>query len=255
MIVEINATAGPDHPPIVALHGFTGSAESWRPFGPALGERARVYAVTLPGHGPRSPVAEGFDANVDAIAAAITRAGLEQCHLLGYSLGARTALGIAARHPELARRLTLIGVHAGLATDAERQARRAADAAWIEMLRRDGIDAFVDAWQRQPIFASQTEGETRADLDRLRHQRTIRAGHDPFLLARSLEHMGLGAMPYYRAHLRAITMPVRLVAGELDARFRDLARALHGELPHAELVIAPGCGHNVLLEARITSWW
>src|SRR4051812_30010155 len=81
----------------------------------------------LPGHGP-AVVPSSFAACVDALAAEL--APHAPFDLLGYSLGARVALGLVARHPHLVRRAVLVSVHPGLASDVARAARVAEDEAW-----------------------------------------------------------------------------------------------------------------------------
>lgn len=248
VIIELGGA--PAGAPVVCLHGFTGSPDSWRPHAVALGAGGPVHALALPGHGPSSPVADGFDANVAWIAHQIEDAGLAGCHLIGYSLGARAGLGVAVAHPHIAARLTLIGVNPGLATAAERAARRESDARWTTLLRTKGIEAFTDAWQALPIFATQSGAPAR----RLAAQRAIRVSHDPEGLARSLEHMGLGAMPDYRAELAAVDVPVRLVTGALDDKFGALAREIAPRLSRATRVVVDGCGHNLLIESEASAW-
>src|SRR5262245_28816608 len=123
------------------LHGFAGDPAVWD----AVPFAGRVIA--LPGHGG-GDVRATWDDNLDAIAREIGDVDI----VVGYSLGARVALGLVAtgRVP----RVVLVSVNPGIA-DGERAARRASDAAWAAMLRERGIAAFVDAWQAQPLFASQ----------------------------------------------------------------------------------------------------
>jgi 2-succinyl-6-hydroxy-2,4-cyclohexadiene-1-carboxylate synthase len=165
-------------------------------------------------------------------------------HLAGYSLGARLALALSLARPERVRRLTLIGVHPGLPTTKEKDARRASDAAWRRLLIEDGIERFVAAWEAQPLFATQA----RLPAALTAAHRAARLRHDPKGLARSLEVLGLAEMPDFRPELPRLTMPITLMAGELDEKFLGLARELAPALPHAKLRAAPGAGHDLLLE-------
>jgi 2-succinyl-6-hydroxy-2,4-cyclohexadiene-1-carboxylate synthase len=165
-------------------------------------------------------------------------------HLAGYSLGARLALGIAVRHPERVRRLTLIGVHPGLATQAERDERRRSDRRFIELLETCGIEAFVDAWSAQPLFSTQERLPDSVRSARLKE----RLAHDPKELARSLRVTGLGEMPDFRRYLAGIRLPVTLLTGELDQKFTALSEELSRLLPSARRTIAPDAGHDLLLE-------
>jgi 2-succinyl-6-hydroxy-2,4-cyclohexadiene-1-carboxylate synthase len=222
----------------VLLHGFTGTPGAWLSFI----DRARLdpapIAITLPGH-LGTDVAPTWDANLDAIASRIAHRGGAGAPVVGYSLGARVALGLVARG--LAPSAVLIGVHPGLADAAERAARRAADLAWIELLETRGIEAFADAWEAQPVLAAR-----HATPDALARRAAARRSHDPRLLARSLATLGLAEMPDYRAALTGAR--VHLVAGAEDAKFLAIARELAAEaaLP---LDVVDESGHDPTLDA------
>jgi 2-succinyl-6-hydroxy-2,4-cyclohexadiene-1-carboxylate synthase len=183
----------------------------------------------LPGHAGR-PVAPTWGGNLAKLAADIAGADIA----IGYSLGARVALGlvIAGQVP----RAILISVNPGIA-DAERAARRANDAAWAARLRERGIADFIAAWEAQPLFATQG----RAPIERLAARRTRRLALDPELLAQSLEAMGLAEMPDYRAVLGGAH--IALVAGADDPRYLAIARGLG-----APLEVIANAGHDPLLE-------
>lgn len=204
------------------LHGFLGTPEVW---GAIV---ARAIAIPLPGHGA-APVQPTWEANLEAVADTLGACDV----VVGYSLGARVALGLVAsgRIP----RAVLISVNPGLDEDA-RAARRASDAAWARMLRTQGLAAFLDAWEAQPLFATQAR-VARAALDR---RRARREKLDPEQLARSLEVMGLAEMPDYRSHVDA---RCTLVVGAEDAKYVAIARALP-----ARVEVLADCGHDPTLE-------
>ncbi|ACY18090.1 alpha/beta fold hydrolase [Haliangium ochraceum] len=233
---------------VVLLHGFTGAAESWRAVADALPAELAAAALALPGHHPALPVRPGFVANVDAVAEILAGALDAPCHLVGYSLGGRCALGVALRHPRVVARLSLIGAHTGLADARARAERVSNDAVWIALLREHGMAAFLERWQAQPIFASQA----RLPAPVRAQQQRIRASHDAAQLALSLAHMGLGAMPDFGAELASLRPPSRWLVGERDAKFRALAGAAVATLQRAgrpaELRVVADAGHNLALE-------
>lgn len=205
------------------LHGFAGDPASWHDVA-IEGDR-----IALPGHVGGGPVAPTWAANLDTIAARIGRCDV----VIGYSLGARVALGlVVAGH---ALRAVLISVNPGIA-DHERAARRTGDAAWAELARSRGTASFIDAWQAQPLFASQL----RAPADRLAARRARRLALDPEQLAKSLETMGLAEMPDYRS---LVDSRFALIAGADDAKYVAIARGL----PAPHQLIADS-GHDPLLE-------
>jgi 2-succinyl-6-hydroxy-2,4-cyclohexadiene-1-carboxylate synthase len=230
-------------PPLVTLHGFTGRPANWDKATCSLGVAA-LHLSPL-GHAPSATAAE---ASIHTWDDELTRLGAllpaEPVHLAGYSLGARLALGLALAFPARIARLTLVSGHTGLTTERERIERRAADARWCELLEGQGIEAFVNAWEGQPLFATQA---ALAEVERQEH-RARRLAHDPRALARSLRATGLAEMPDYAPRLAALAVPVTLVAGELDAKFLGLGRVAAARLQAGRLVVAPNAGHDLLLE-------
>ena len=89
---------GGDGPPLLLIHGFTGT---WRVWEPVLGSLQRshdVLAPTLAGHagGPPLPAA-GEDVLLDELERAMDDAGFGVVDVAGNSLGGYLALGLAAR--------------------------------------------------------------------------------------------------------------------------------------------------------------
>jgi len=230
---------------LLLLHGFTGAPESWSEVESGLAG-VSVLAPALLGHdgtlGP--PETLRFEDEVDRLASTVAAAGCDRVHVVGYSLGGRLALGLLARHPRRLSAATLISAHPGLEHPEQRAERREADERWAGMLESEGVDAFVSAWEDQSLFATQR----RLPPALLEAQRHRRLGHNPRGLARSLRVLGLGSMPCLRDALGGIELPVRLVAGERDAKFSTLAGEMARALPRGVESIVPGAGHNLLME-------
>ena len=239
---------------LVLLHGFTGHPASFQKLLAQLPLTTRALCPVLLGHDGASgapgdqeglAAATDFTAEVDRIAAQIRAAHLGPAHLVGYSLGARVALGLLVRHRELFQRATLLSVHPGLQSAGERQDRVAADERWAALLSEHGLAAFLKQWEQQPLFQTQAQlpAETRAAQD------AVRWRHDSRGLAQALRVLGLGRMPDYWPELGRLQLPVQLGVGALDAKFAALADRAQALLPDAEVVRIAGVGHNLLLEA------
>lgn len=242
-------------PALVLIHGFTGAPSSWDPVVEHLAPTARparVVRPTLCGHGAAVlDSADDFAGEVDRIAAELRAQGIEAAHLCGYSLGARVGLGLLGRHPSLFARATLIGVHPGLASDDERAARLESDERWARLALEQGAAAFVESWARQPVLATAGPVDDAA----LARQRALRLGHRPEGLARALRVLSLARMPDLRPALRSLAVPITLVVGAADAKFRALGEAIVALPARARLVVVDGAGHNVPLErpARVAA--
>lgn len=240
-------TAG-EGPPLMLLHGFTGSAANWRPFMDVFGRHYRVVAVDLPGHGETDapPDAERYrsEAVADDLCRLMDHLGIERAVVLGYSMGGRLALSLAMLHPERVNALVLESSSPGLASAEEREARRARDEALAERIERDGIEAFVAHWENLPLFAS----AKRLPEDVQERIRAGRLKNRPQGLAGSLRGMGTGVQPSWWHLLSDLHVPVQLVAGELDGKFCDIAERMRDALPDVRLAVVPDAGHMVHVE-------
>ncbi|HTJ33555.1 MAG TPA: alpha/beta hydrolase [Dactylosporangium sp.] len=96
--------------PLVLLHGGFWTIELFGGFLTALAERRRVIAVELQGHGHTADVDRPlrYETMGDDIAALIRHLGLGRTDVLGYSLGAGTALRTTIQHPDAVRRLIVM---------------------------------------------------------------------------------------------------------------------------------------------------
>ena len=138
------------------LHGFTGSPSSWEHVLLAGDFGEPVVAPFLMGHGPgwRQNPSDTFEAEVERLAG-IASASEAPRFVAGYSLGARVGLVLLTQHPELFAGAVLVSGRPGLSDVAARASRRAADAELAAVLRRDGLHAFLDSWEKNPLFDTQ----------------------------------------------------------------------------------------------------
>ena len=240
--------------PLLLLHGFTGRGSGWGAHATAFARHFRVIVVDLPGHGrtrPSDPVRGvrpsrvSVERTADDLATILAWADATPAHVLGYSLGARIALRLAIVHPEGVRRLVLESPSAGIAAPAERAARRVADAALADRLERDGMETFVDAWERQPIFA----GHAAIPVLRAARLRAERLSNTPAGLALSLRGAGQGSMEPLHDRLASVRIPTLVIAGALDPIGLARAEMVAAYVPGARLEIVPGAGHMPHLES------
>ncbi len=98
-------------PPVVLLHGGTGSWTHWARNVAALAEAHTVLAPDMPGSGDSAslPKGDGVPAIAGIVANGIARLAGGPVQLVGFSFGGLVAGNLAAAHPELVRRLVLVG--------------------------------------------------------------------------------------------------------------------------------------------------
>lgn len=229
--------------PVLLLHGFLGRGADWDAVRSGLPADWDVHAPDLPGHGTAVDAAATMDAAADLVLARLgeSAGGAQPVDLVGYSMGGRLALHIAATQPEAVRRVVIVSGSPGLRTETERAARRAVDAQRAAAIRAD-FPAFVEAWYRMPLWHSLPDA-TRQSLsaDRTQH-------NDPAGLAASLNGMGTGAQPSHWEALAGISAPVWAVAGALDPKFVGLAHQMAESGPF-EAITIPDAGHFLPAEA------
>ncbi|MBP1684909.1 MAG: alpha/beta hydrolase fold protein [Deltaproteobacteria bacterium] len=234
--------------PLVLLHGFTGSAAQWAPQSAVFAEHFRTVAIDLLGHGgsdaPADPARYRLERCVADLAALLDALDVQRACWLGYSMGARVALAWALTYPERVDALVLEGVSPGIEDPEERRQRVVHDEALADEIEHDGVEAFVDAWMRQPLFASQA----RLEPDTLAAARAARCANRPVGLANSLRGMGTGAQQSLWSRLPGLTVPTLLAVGSEDAKFRAIAETMLRRVPGATIAIIPESGHAAHLE-------
>jgi 2-succinyl-6-hydroxy-2,4-cyclohexadiene-1-carboxylate synthase len=224
------------------LHGFTNTGGCWQPVVSAgAGERYRPIAPDIRGHGTASElVPVTLDAVLSDIAA-LSPDGRAPFTLAGYSMGGRIALHAALALPDRVQRLILVGASPGLADPAEREARVRADERLAAEFEASTIDEIAARWAQAPVLAGLgLEAAAAARADRLRNT--------PAGLARALRGLGTGALPSVWNRLGELRMPVRLAAGERDAKFAAIARQMGELIPSATVTLIPDAGHAAHLE-------
>lgn len=235
-------------PPLLLLHGFTGSSANWDHLLPVFGERYSVITVDVLGHGrsasPPDPKRYTLPQVADDVIALLNAWQIGQTAVLGYSMGGRLALYLACIYPERVSQLILESSSPGLVTEAERAARRQSDEALADWIEANGIEPFVERWEKLPLWASQQQ--LPEDVRLRLHQQRLQ--NNPTGLANSLRGMGTGAQPSLWEKLPALTLPTLLIAGELDTKFVTINKEMAELLPNSRLHLIPQAGHTTHLE-------
>ncbi len=158
---------------------------------------------------------------------------------VGYSMGGRLALQLALDRPDLVTGLVLVSATAGIGDDAARRERMESDNELAASIERDGVDAFLERWLAQPMFAT-----VPADAPGLNERR----GLSEHYLAHCLRVLGAGMMEPVWDRLAELEMPVALVTGTSDAKYEKIAltmlERLRGDVVHIRL----DGGHALPLE-------
>ena len=98
-------------PPLVVLHGLFGSSGNWRSTARALGESHTVHCVDLRNHGA-SPWSDSmaYAEMADDVLQLFDRLGLKRAAVMGHSMGGKTAMALALRHPRRISGLIVVDI-------------------------------------------------------------------------------------------------------------------------------------------------
>jgi 2-succinyl-6-hydroxy-2,4-cyclohexadiene-1-carboxylate synthase len=229
--------------PVGLLHGFTQNAAAWGRFEEILSASHRVNAVDLPGHRGSSDLRADLWQTAELVCRSCG-----PCDYIGYSLGGRVLLHAALSRPDAVRRAVLIGATAGIDDDNERAARIASDdllASELDASAGDDrkLEEFLTRWIAGPLFAGLTEDAACISA------RMENTGPG---LASSLRLCGTGRQEALWGRLGELTMPVLVLAGERDERFRLLGRRLADAIGgNATFAVVAGSNHACQLERPV----
>jgi len=225
---------------LVLLHGFGGTRHMWDRVAAELRpERYLPLALGLPGDGDWA--GEGAEITFDSCVQSVLARSPDRFVLCGYSLGGRVALHVALAAPERVQRLVLVASSAGIEDDAERAQRRVADRRLADDLERIPFEQFIQRWCTQPLFAADPPEVGELAREDQRRNR-------PQALAAVLRGLGTGEMQPLWGRLGELEMPVTVVVGERDTKFRALGERMVDRMPRAEIVVIPG-GHRLPFES------
>ncbi len=221
-------------PPLILLHGATSVASrDFRGQLPSLRKAFRCYTPDARGHGrTRWDVATGgFEAGwlVDDVIAFADALGLATFHLLGFSLGAMAALGVAVSDPGRLRTLVVVGI------STERDPRASVARRLMDPIRIDRDD---------PTWA--------ADLAQ-RHDPVQGAGAWRRLLPAIAADVAVQPLLTPR-QVRTIDPPTLVAVGDRDPFVPvDHAWRLSRSVLDGRLLVLPGAGHEAFAEQPIVA--
>ncbi|GAB2543856.1 2-succinyl-6-hydroxy-2,4-cyclohexadiene-1-carboxylate synthase [Gracilibacillus alcaliphilus] len=228
---------------VVFLHGFTGTVATWYPFRKLLPDH-QLILIDLPGHGKTKAKTASLRQCCQDIQQVLAKLGVKSFHLVGYSLGGRTALTLASLFPDHVQSLLLESASPGIMEHEARQQRQKQDQQLAQFIREHPIEAFVDYWENIPLFSAQK----KLPADKQAVIRAERLSQSRAGLAHSLEVMGTGVMSSCWGSLPDLVMPIVLVVGEQDQKFVQINQQMDQLLVNSRLIQVKEAGHAIHVE-------
>ncbi len=251
---------GPD---LVLLHGWAMHGGTWGGVRERLARHFRLHLVDLPGHGfsresdssCRDGFADGSTSDtqtdgepsacpLDCMVASVREVLPDESIICGWSLGGQIAIELAARHPTRVRKLVLVATTPCFI--------RREDWPWgteASTLQLFGANLKRDYRPTMSRFLTLqvhgTSGDAGQVLAHLRRSVFERGEPDKTALEAGLQVLLSSDL---RPAIRKIDQPVLLLHGENDViAHPDAARWMCRELPDAQLLMLPHCGHAPFL--------
>lgn len=220
---------------IVLIHGFGGDLDNWLFNIDALGEKATVYALDLPGHGQSAKKIDkpGLGAMTAALASFMDKLGIGNAHLVGHSMGGAIAMQLAAEQPSKVRSLTLI-CSAGLGPEIGSYVEN-----YVAAQGRKDLKPVLEQ-----LFADKSLVSRQLVDDVLKYKRLD--GVEGVLKSLSAALFGGGKQHDQPGQKLAGKLPPALVIWGKEDQIIPAAHA--GNLPGAKVHVIESAGHMVFME-------
>ena len=180
--------------PVIILHGLFGMLDNWQTFAKQLADLHTVYIVDQRNHG-RSFHSDDFSYSLSAndIASWIKEMGIENPHIMGHSMGGKTAMQLAIEWPELIASLIVVDIAPKAYPDAH--------SAYLKAILGLDIEHI----------------STRQEADRLLSQSIPEAGVRLFLLKNLSRYAEKGFV--WKANFQAIHDNYEKIRGAITSEF------------------------------------
>ena len=235
-----------DAPPVVCVHGYTGSAQAFNALARHFQDRVRIIAPDVRGHGESAWAADGAYGYLDQagdLAAFVDRLELEKFVLIGTSMGGVIAMAYAGSHPQRLKALVINDV----GPDVEQGSQRITSMVGARPASFATLDEAME-YRRQisPITAARPEEDQRElALGVLKQGSDGRWEWkmDPAYIEQRIAR-GAPARPNLWPALETVPCPTLVIWGsDSDVLSKGQAGRMVDTLPQGELVTVPGIGH------------
>jgi pimeloyl-ACP methyl ester carboxylesterase len=218
-------------PPLLLLHGgLTTIDTSFAKALPFFARTRRVVAVEQQGHGRTADIERplSFEQAADDTAALLRQLKIETVDVFGFSDGGNVGLGLAIRHPRLARRLVVAGTNAN----------------------NDGLEAGI--LEIVKTYAEQDPVATAARMPAALREAYVKVAPRPQdwpTLVSKVMKQGVAFTGWRSEQLKAIGVPVMVAIGDADIIRPEHAVETYRLMPRAQLAVLPGTDHYTLADS------
>lgn len=233
-------------PYLVFLHGFLGTGAVYSPLIKILSRVCNPILIDLAGHGgtdfPQKAQRYHLTHQLNDLLRLIHTLDQHKILLYGYSMGGRLALQFAVRHPQLLQGLILESTSSGIEGFGELRKRLHVDHERAQEIMQN-YPEFLERWNRLPMFKG-----GQPDAQQYAHYMEIQRLQQPINIANSLIGFSAALMPDIKPLLRALPIPVCLLAGEYDPTYVHHSERLRQDIPESTMHVVSKAAHRVHLD-------
>jgi pimeloyl-ACP methyl ester carboxylesterase len=245
--LHVTDTGPRDAPPVILLHGFGSSLQTFDAWVPALARDHRVIAYDQPGFGltGADPIGDYSDErNVLVLAALMDKLGIARASMVGHSMGGKLAWQFAAANPARVDKLILISPD-GFASAGFEYKKAPAVPLMLRALPYT-MPRFLFRQTLAPAFGD--PAKLSAPVANRYFDMMLAPGVRRAIVVKTGQTILRDPLPL----LRSIQAPVLLIWGDKDQMIPLTNAADYiGALPHATLKTLKGVGHVVQEEAPV----
>ena len=149
---------------IVLLHGFLESHSIWKHFSKELAKEYRIISIDLPGHGRSHGTADilSMEEAAKEVHAVLEEAGVENCFMVGHSMGGYVTLAFAELFPHMLKGICLF--HSTASADSEE--KKAGRNRSIEAVRKNHTTFISNLIPS--LFAEQNREKLHSEIEDLK---------------------------------------------------------------------------------------
>ncbi len=227
---------------LVLLHGFLESIDIWNALADKLSGELKILTIDLPGHGGTEQFGEvhTMELMADTVKAVLDHLNIQECVMIGHSMGGYVTMEFASKYPEYLKGLGLFHSTAYADSPEARQNRERT----IELVKNDRqgfIQSFIP-----DLFAPKNRAKYIAEINILKEEASK--------ISKSSIIAALAGMKERRDHQRTISImdvPVLIIAGKEDQRIPVSKVIEMIALPkHCDVLILGNVGHMGYIEAK-----
>jgi len=227
---------------LVFLHGFLESMDIWDDFAASLSDEFKIITTDLPGHGNSELFGEvhSMELMADTVKAVLEHLQIQECVMIGHSMGGYVTMEFASKYPEYLRGIGLFHSSVFADTPEGKQNRERT----IEIIRNDR-QGFTHSFIPD-LFAPANRSKFSFEINGLR-EKASKMSKDSIIAS-------ISGMKERRDHQRTISIidvPVMFIMGKEDQRIPiNKVIDMVGLPKHSEILILGDVGHMGYIESK-----